>query len=100
MAYVNPSLSVQKSSSSSAERQREYLLDMIPSPSASVRKWKSHVLNAELLPSFPKVIIKIATLHSMVREPHVIEWKWKHESIDDREKKALDGTDAGVNDVQ
>ncbi|XP_056599137.1 transcriptional repressor p66-alpha-like [Triplophysa dalaica] len=38
MAYVNPSLSVLKSSSSSAERQREYLLDMIPSPSASV--WK------------------------------------------------------------
>ncbi|KAA0719560.1 Transcriptional repressor p66-alpha [Triplophysa tibetana] len=38
MAYVNTSLSVQKSSSSSAERQREYLLDMIPSRPANV--WK------------------------------------------------------------
>ncbi|XP_057190253.1 transcriptional repressor p66-alpha-like [Triplophysa rosa] len=42
MAYVNTSLSVQKSSSSSAERQREYLLDMIPSRSVSqtANVWK------------------------------------------------------------
>lgn len=42
MAYVNPSLSVQKSSSSSVERQREYLLDLIPSRSVSqtANVWK------------------------------------------------------------
>lgn len=42
MAYVNPSLSVHKSSSSSVERQREYLLDMIPSRSVSqtANTWK------------------------------------------------------------
>nr|XP_055057156.1 transcriptional repressor p66-alpha-like isoform X2 [Misgurnus anguillicaudatus] len=47
MAYVNPSLSVHKSSSSSSssssvERQREYLLDMIPSRSVSqtANTWK------------------------------------------------------------
>ncbi|XP_060762326.1 transcriptional repressor p66-alpha-like isoform X2 [Neoarius graeffei] len=43
MAYVNPSLPVHKSSSSSAvERQREYLLDMIPSRSISqtANTWK------------------------------------------------------------
>ncbi|TSP09072.1 Transcriptional repressor p66-alpha [Bagarius yarrelli] len=42
MAYVNPSLPVHKSSSSSVERQREYLLDMIPSRSISqtANTWK------------------------------------------------------------
>ncbi|XP_072524937.1 transcriptional repressor p66-alpha-like isoform X4 [Salminus brasiliensis] len=42
MAYVNPSLSVHKTSSSAVERQREYLLDMIPSRSISqtANTWK------------------------------------------------------------
>ncbi|XP_041086684.1 transcriptional repressor p66-alpha-like isoform X3 [Polyodon spathula] len=44
MAYVNPSLTVHKSSSSSSsvDRQREYLLDMIPSRSISqtANTWK------------------------------------------------------------
>ncbi|XP_076150460.1 transcriptional repressor p66-alpha-like isoform X2 [Alosa pseudoharengus] len=42
MAYVNPSLSVHKTSSSSVERQREYLLDMLPSRSLSqtANTWK------------------------------------------------------------
>ncbi|XP_060725059.1 transcriptional repressor p66-alpha-like isoform X2 [Tachysurus vachellii] len=42
MAYVNPSLPVHKSSSSAVERQREYLLDMIPSRSISqtANTWK------------------------------------------------------------
>ncbi|MCJ8745175.1 hypothetical protein PDJAM_G00127340 [Pangasius djambal] len=42
MAYVNPSLTVHKSSSSAVERQREYLLDMIPSRSISqtANTWK------------------------------------------------------------
>ncbi|XP_058274011.1 transcriptional repressor p66-alpha-like isoform X1 [Hemibagrus wyckioides] len=42
MAYVNPSLAVHKSSSSAVERQREYLLDMIPSRSISqtANTWK------------------------------------------------------------
>ncbi|XP_062312001.1 transcriptional repressor p66-alpha-like, partial [Osmerus eperlanus] len=42
MAYVNPSLSVHKSSSSAVERQREYLLDMIPSRplSQTANTWK------------------------------------------------------------
>lgn len=40
MAYVNPSLSVQKPSV--VERHREYLLDMIPSRSVSqtTNSWK------------------------------------------------------------
>ncbi|XP_051720051.1 transcriptional repressor p66-alpha-like isoform X2 [Ctenopharyngodon idella] len=42
MAYVNPSLSVHKTSSSAVERHREYLLDMIPSRSVSqpTNTWK------------------------------------------------------------
>ncbi|XP_051990023.1 transcriptional repressor p66-alpha-like isoform X3 [Xyrauchen texanus] len=42
MAYVNPSLSAHKTSSSVVERQREYLLDMIPSRSVSqtANTWK------------------------------------------------------------
>ncbi|XP_048018624.1 transcriptional repressor p66-alpha-like isoform X2 [Megalobrama amblycephala] len=42
MAYVNPSLSVHKTSSSAVERHREYLLDMIPSRSVSqpANTWK------------------------------------------------------------
>ncbi|KAI1882648.1 hypothetical protein AGOR_G00237050 [Albula goreensis] len=42
MAYVNPSLSAHKSSSSAVDRQREYLLDMIPSRSISqaANTWK------------------------------------------------------------
>ncbi|XP_034170632.1 transcriptional repressor p66-alpha isoform X1 [Pangasianodon hypophthalmus] len=42
VAYVNPSLTVHKSSSSAVERQREYLLDMIPSRSISqtANTWK------------------------------------------------------------
>ncbi|XP_017552665.1 transcriptional repressor p66-alpha-like isoform X3 [Pygocentrus nattereri] len=42
MAYVNPSLSVHKTSASAVERQREYLLDMIPSRSISqtANTWK------------------------------------------------------------
>ncbi|XP_062844021.1 transcriptional repressor p66-alpha-like isoform X2 [Trichomycterus rosablanca] len=42
MAYVNPSLPVHKSSTSAVERQREYLLDMIPSRSISqtANTWK------------------------------------------------------------
>ncbi|KAF4076423.1 hypothetical protein AMELA_G00214930 [Ameiurus melas] len=42
MAYVNPSLPVHKSTSSAVERQREYLLDMIPSRSISqtANTWK------------------------------------------------------------
>ncbi|XP_051557455.1 transcriptional repressor p66-alpha-like isoform X2 [Myxocyprinus asiaticus] len=42
MAYVNPSLSAHKTSSSVVERQREYLLDMIPSRSISqtANTWK------------------------------------------------------------
>ncbi|XP_030630432.1 transcriptional repressor p66-alpha [Chanos chanos] len=42
MAYVNPSLSVHRTSSSAVERQREYLLDMIPSRSISqtANTWK------------------------------------------------------------
>lgn len=41
MAYVNPSLSAHKTSSA-VERQREYLLDMIPSRSISqtANTWK------------------------------------------------------------
>lgn len=40
MAYVNPSLSVLKATSP-ADRQREYLLDMIPSRSISqTNNWK------------------------------------------------------------
>ncbi len=41
MAYVNPSLSVHKTSSP-VDRQREYLLDMIPSRSISqtTNTWK------------------------------------------------------------
>ncbi|XP_022534633.2 transcriptional repressor p66-alpha isoform X1 [Astyanax mexicanus] len=43
MAYVNPSLSVHKTSSSAVERQREYLLDMIPTRTISqtANTWKS-----------------------------------------------------------
>lgn len=43
MAYVNPSLSVHKTTTSAnLERQREYLLDMIPSRSISqtANTWK------------------------------------------------------------
>ncbi|XP_064849498.1 transcriptional repressor p66 alpha-like isoform X2 [Oncorhynchus masou masou] len=42
MAYVNPSLSVHKTSSTVDARQREYLLDMIPSRSVSqtANTWK------------------------------------------------------------
>ncbi|XP_028834212.1 transcriptional repressor p66-alpha isoform X2 [Denticeps clupeoides] len=42
MAYVNPSLSVHRTTSSAVERQREYLLDMIPSRSISqtANTWK------------------------------------------------------------
>lgn len=43
MAYVNPSLSVNKTTTSAnLERQREYLLDMIPSRSISqtANTWK------------------------------------------------------------
>ncbi|XP_051985407.1 transcriptional repressor p66 alpha-like isoform X2 [Xyrauchen texanus] len=42
MAYVNPSLSAHKTTSSVVERQREYLLDMIPSRSVSqtANTWK------------------------------------------------------------
>lgn len=41
MAYVNPSLTAHKTSSA-VERQREYLLDMIPSRSISqtANTWK------------------------------------------------------------
>lgn len=41
MAYVNPSLSAHKTTSA-VERQREYLLDMIPSRSISqaANTWK------------------------------------------------------------
>jgi hypothetical protein len=42
MAYVNPSLSVHKTSSTVDARQREYLLDMIPSRpiSQTANTWK------------------------------------------------------------